>query len=101
MPPESVSRIEAEVRGEVQGVGFRWFVRREAERLGLCGWVANEADGSVRVVAEGPAASVDQLVTRLRSGPPGAAVSEVHAHRVAPTGGFDGFAIRSGSHPGD
>jgi acylphosphatase len=101
MQPELSARIEAEVRGEVQGVGFRWFVRREAERLGLSGWVANEPDGSVRVVAEGSPTALDQLIARLRSGPPGAAVSDVRADRLAATGAFDRFAIRSGSHPGD
>jgi acylphosphatase len=101
MQPELSARIEAEVGGEVQGVGFRWFVRREAERLGLSGWVANEPDGSVRVVAEGPPTALEQLIARLRSGPPGAAVSDVRVDRLAATGAFDRFAIRSGGHPGD
>ena len=42
-------RLVANVRGSVQGVGFRWFVQREAARLGLDGWVANRSDGSVEV----------------------------------------------------
>ena len=45
-------RLVAIVRGQVQGVGYRWFVQREAARLGLQGWVANQLDGSVEVVAE-------------------------------------------------
>ena len=55
-PPRRVTaeRLDASVRGRVQGVGFRVFALREAMDLGLAGWVANQADGSVRIVAEGP-----------------------------------------------
>lgn len=98
---ERLIRLEATVRGRVQGVGFRYHVMREARRLGLGGWVANEADGSVRAVIEGPAAALDRIEEALRSGPPGALVDEVSAVRMPSTGGFDGFAIRSGGHRGD
>jgi acylphosphatase len=108
MPPEPVradapaaAAIEAVVRGDVQGVGFRWFVRNEAQRLGLTGWVANEADRSVRVVAEGPAAALDRLLALLRSGPPGASVAEVKVDRTPATGRFGSFSIRPGGHSGD
>ena len=56
--PET-QRLEATVRGYVQGVGFRWFVVRRATQLGLTGWTANEHDGTVRVVAEGSAHALD------------------------------------------
>lgn len=105
MPPDPVSpaaaRIEAVVRGDVQGVGFRWFVSNAAERLGVTGWVANSPDRSVRVVAEGPSADLDRLVDALRSGPPGASVADVQVDRPAPTGEFTSFTIRSGGHSGD
>lgn len=65
------------VDGRVQGVGFRWFVVGEAERLGLRGWVRNASDGSVEVEAEGPAALIDALRLRLEKGPPSARVSQV------------------------
>ena len=87
--------------GSVQGVGFRWFVHHAADALGLTGWVANAADGSVRVVAEGSQESVDALVDRLRAGPPGASVRDVHVDRLAPSGEFASFSIRSGAHRGD
>ena len=57
--------------GRVQGVGFRYFVLREATDLGLDGWVANTMDGSVRCVAEGPRDRLDILLDRLRDGPAG------------------------------
>jgi DNA ligase D-like protein (predicted 3'-phosphoesterase) len=85
--------VRATVRGSVQGVGFRETVRRQAERLGLLGWVRNEDDGTVRVHAEGPRAAVDSLLDQLREGPRGAAVAEVEAEAVKPEG-HEQFAIR-------
>ena len=94
-------RFEASVRGRVQGVGFRYFVVREGRRLGLTGWVANEFDGSVRVVAEGSESAISQLESSLQAGPPGAIVDTVSGVRVPPTGRLDGFSVRSASHSGD
>jgi acylphosphatase len=95
------ARLVATVWGAVQGVGFRWFVQREAEALGLAGWVANRADGSVEVVAEGPSPALERLGQRLREGPPSAVIRAVEA-RVEPARGLPGgFGIRSGAHRGD
>ena len=74
-------RLEATVQGIVQGVGFRWFVVRNASELGLTGWTSNEADGSVRVVAEGARHALDELERLLRDGPPGADVSRSQSTR--------------------
>lgn len=94
-------RLDATVHGRVQGVGFRWFVRRNAARLGLFGWVANEPSGSVRVIAEGASAAVDQLIRDLHGGPPGAEVDHVETDFQSPTGEFAGFEIRARGHSGD
>ncbi|HUG49133.1 MAG TPA: acylphosphatase [Candidatus Limnocylindria bacterium] len=94
-------RLEARVHGRVQGVGFRWFVRRQAIGLGLTGWVANEPGGSVRVVAEGEPAALEELAGLLRRGPDGAAVERVDVERLPFGGSFARFEIRSGSHDGD
>jgi acylphosphatase len=94
-------RLEARVAGDVQGVGFRWFVVREAVGLGLVGWVANEADGGVAVVAEGPREALDHLHAALAAGPSGARVEAVMAHRLPPTGRYARFEVRSGGHGGD
>lgn len=94
-------RLVARVRGYVQGVGFRWFVVREASRLGLEGWVANQADGSVEVVAEGSAALLDELLLALWEGPSGASVSGVETRREPARGNVVGFTVRSGAHGGD
>lgn len=65
------------VRGAVQGVGFRWFVMREAHRLSMRGWVSNLADGSVEVVADGPAPLLADLERMLARGPGAAQVTGV------------------------
>ena len=62
------------MRGTVQGVGFRWFVREHAQALGLCGWVRNRSDGSVEVLARGEASQVEQFKALVSRGPRGAAV---------------------------
>ncbi len=65
------------VEGEVQGVGFRWYVREQARALELAGWVRNEPDGAVVVVASGEAGSLDRLERQLSIGPRHAAVTNV------------------------
>ena len=67
------------IRGIVQGVGFRHATSRQAQRLGLRGWVRNRADGSVEVVALGDDAQLDALERWARRGPPAARVEAVDA----------------------
>lgn len=95
------ARLEARVRGRVQGVGYRAFVLDEAARLDLSGWVANEPDGSVRLQAEGRRADLDLLVARLWDGPQAAWVDDVAVTWMAAIGRDDGFRLRSGWHFGD
>jgi acylphosphatase len=95
------ARLEAVVHGRVQGVGFRYHVLRFATPLGLDGWVANEATGRVRVVAEGPREVLERLLETLRDGPPGAFVEHVDEAWSSPTGTLEPFSVRSGSHSGD
>lgn len=95
------ARLEATVRGRVQGVGFRYFVVRRAMELGLVGWVANTSAGSVRCVAEGPLENLDALADALGVGPLGAIVDAVDIVRMPGTGRFERFTVRSGAHSGD
>ena len=69
--------LHVRVSGQVQGVGFRWFVRKEARRLGLSGWVTNLPSGEVEVAAGGTEASLDRLRNALRVGPSGSAVDRL------------------------
>jgi acylphosphatase len=80
------------IRGRVQGVGYRWWAQREARRLGLDGWVRNIADGSVELLAAGPADAVAALEDLCRRGPPSARVTGIEraaADAVAIAPGFD------------
>jgi acylphosphatase len=81
------------VRGRVQGVFFRESTRREAERLGVRGWVENRDDGTVEALFEGAAEAVDAMVTWCASGPPQASVEGVDAEHV-PVEGLRGFDAR-------
>jgi acylphosphatase len=94
-------RLDAIVTGLVQGVGFRYFVLREAMALGVTGWVANTPDGAVRCVAEGPRESLEALSERLEAGPAAASVDRVSIAWMPATGSFVSFEVRSGSHSGD
>jgi acylphosphatase len=79
----AVGPFRYRVRGRVQGVGFRWFVMRAAERLGLEGFVRNLPDGSVEVVARGTRESMDELERILARGPATARVDGVEKQEVA------------------
>jgi acylphosphatase len=82
------------VRGRVQGVGFRWFVRERARALGLTGWVRNRRDGAVEVLAVGDDSALQRLRSLLRSGPDGARVSDVEDQGAEPSvAALDPFGI--------
>jgi len=100
-PETDAVRLDATVIGRVQGVGFRYYVLREAMTLGLEGWVANTSDGAVRCVAEGPRASLETLLQRLHDGPVSAIVDRVSVAWMPATGALGPFGVRSGGHPGD
>ena len=85
--------VTVRVTGRVQGVSFRWYAAREAQRLGVRGWVRNEPDGSAAGHLEGEDAAVDAVVDWLRRGPSYAAVRDVAVTEAAPTGA-DAFDIR-------
>ncbi|GAB3564894.1 hypothetical protein GCM10027344_24140 [Spelaeicoccus albus] len=80
------------VRGRVQGVGFRYWTRREAAALGLTGYVRNTASGLVEAEVEGESGAVAVMIDKFQSGPPHARVDHVDVHTV-PTTGAGGFAI--------
>jgi acylphosphatase len=81
------------VRGRVQGVGYRYFVLRQADLLGLAGFARNLADGSVEVVAEGSEGALADLEARLREGPSFAEVTGVAREAIAERGS-SGFHVR-------
>lgn len=80
------------IRGRVQGVGFRFFVTRNARALGVSGTVRNRADGAVEAILQAEAVeSVEEMVDRVRRGPPPARVEEVDVEdlEAKPYRGFE------------
>ena len=78
------------ISGRVQGVGFRYAMAEEAERLGVSGWVRNRRDGTVEAVVDGDAA--DALLAWAKRGPPAARVIDVRVSEVV--GSFERFEMR-------
>jgi acylphosphatase len=82
------------VRGRVQGVGFRWFVEREAHILQVAGWVRNNPDGTVEVLAQGSREQLAGLRSRLLEGPRAARVDDVEVSDAEAVPGLISFQIR-------
>jgi acylphosphatase len=95
MTGNDLSRIHAVIKGRVQGVGFRAFVYREANDIGLTGWVRNRWDGNVEVMAEGQRSALDRLIITLKRGPSSAMVSTLDVDWQTGTGEFKHFSVKS------
>lgn len=94
-----LKQITAVVHGTVQGVSFRYYTQRAADRLGVTGWVANQRDGTVKVVAEGDEATLQEFLAFLHEGSPAAYVQRVavtwaEASRPEAVRAFQKFSIR-------
>ena len=92
-PDGRVSAFRALVSGRVQGIGFRYSACREAQRLGLVGWVRNMDSGDVELWAEGENDSLTSFREWLEEGPPGAWIRAVDAEKHKPTGRYATFSI--------
>lgn len=88
-----MERLHAVIHGSVQGVGFRFFVLRRAQQLGLAGWVRNNDDGSVELVAEGGRTALEELRRAASEGPAMANVDRVEADWSAATGALPRFQL--------
>ncbi len=92
--PQGNTRLHARVTGRVQGVGFRFFVQKNATRLGVSGWVRNRWNGSVEVLAEGRRRDLKILLQALQRGPRPNTTRTVDHDWLEATGEFDTFQIR-------
>jgi acylphosphatase len=92
-PVDDYVALKAIVCGRVQGVYFRAFVTRLAIELALTGYVRNLPDGSVQVYAEGDRQQLEELLSNLNQGPPGARVDSVSASWVGHTGKYHDFSV--------
>lgn len=81
------------VRGRVQGVGFRWYVESAASVIGVTGWVRNNYDGSVEVLATGSREQLSALRRKLQEGPRAARVDDVDESEAQPVEGLNTFRI--------
>ena len=88
-----MERLHAVVHGDVQGVGFRYFVQRKARQLALRGWVRNNDDGTVELVAEGERDELEQLKRALQEGPRMARVDRVETQWSNGTGNLRAFEL--------
>ena len=89
----AMERIDITVTGRVQGVGFRWHTVRQATALELAGWVRNQPDGSVRIVAEGERPALEALLGWARQGPDHARVEDCQTQWQQATGELAGFDV--------
>ncbi|HII02621.1 TPA: acylphosphatase [Methanosarcinaceae archaeon] len=94
MSPGKIMRAEIYVSGRVQHVGFRWFTRNSAERLGLNCNPINLRDGRVFVIAEGHRAAIELLIKELWEGPTFASVENVYYTFMEPTGNMEGSSLQ-------
>jgi len=81
------------VRGRVQGVGLRWFVEKEASEIGVVGWVRNNENSTVEVLATGTSEQLSALHKCLREGPRASRVDEVEVSEAQPVEGLKSFGI--------
>ncbi len=90
-----LKQLRAEIRGRVQGVGFRHTTMQTASRIGCTGWVRNNRDGTVTCVAQGTDEQLQQLIAFLKDGPRNARVEDISVTWEAATEPFDVFRIRT------
>ncbi len=81
------------IRGEVQGVGYRFFAQRAAARHQVVGYVRNCPDGTVEALAEGPENRVEAFKHDLAAGPQWAVVDQLEEINLEPTGSYSAFRI--------
>ena len=82
------------VSGRVQGVGFRYFVQRNAEKFGVRGYAKNLTNGDVEVLAEGDKAALDEFLVLLKQGPPAGRIDRIQIDELECSGGYTGYEIR-------
>ena len=82
------------IKGRVQGVGFRYYTKKNADALGICGWVKNRQDGSVEVLAEAEGDQLDKFIGQLRQGPSSAVVESLKKEPTEQKSEGNGFFIK-------
>ena len=93
-PPEENLTVIMKITGKVQGVGFRYFVLRQAQELSINGWVSNKPNGDVRVLAQGEKADLERFISKVKEGPSFSRVEDVSLNWVNEAEQYFGFEIK-------
>lgn len=86
--------VRIKVYGKVQGVGFRYYTLRQANKLGVKGWVRNVQDGTVEIVAQGDPASLDKLSAAVKQGSPASKVKRIHVEEIDGMNRYSSFQVK-------
>ena len=92
-PPEDTLTVNMKITGKVQGVGFRYFVLRQAQKLGINGWVSNKSNGAVEALGQGKKEGLDQFISKVKQGPSFSRVEDVSLNWVNEAEQYFGFEI--------
>ena len=90
---EAILTVNLTISGKVQGVGFRYFVLRQAQELGILGWVSNKPNGDVRVLAQGEKADLERFISKVKEGPSFSRVEDVSLNWLNEAEQYFGFEI--------
>ncbi len=90
----AVKTVRIKVYGKVQGVGFRYYTLRQANKLGVKGWVRNVQDGTVEIVAQGDPASLDRLSAAVKQGSPASKVKRIHVEEIDGMNRYSSFQVK-------
>ena len=92
-PSENTLTVNMKITGKVQGVGFRFFVQQQAQKLGINGWVSNKSNGDVEALAQGEKADLEQFIAKVKQGPSFSRVEDVSLNWVKEAEQYFGFEI--------
>ena len=91
--PEDTLTVNMKITGKVQGVGFHYFVLRQAQELGITGWVSNKSNGDVEAFTQGEKADIEQFIAKVKEGPSFSRVEDVSLNWVNEADQYFGFEI--------
>ena len=92
--PENTLTVNMKITGKVQGVGFRYFVLRQAQELGITGWVSNKSNGAVEAFAQGEKADLEQFIAKVKEGPSFSRAEDVSLNWLNEAEQYFGFEIK-------
>ena len=92
-PPEDTLTVNMKITGKVQGVGFRFFVQQQAQKLGINGWVSNKSNGDVEALAQAEKADLEHFIAKVKEGPSFSRVEDVSLNWVKESEQYFGFEI--------